>query len=312
MNVYGPGWGMNYFYKENMSEKEEQNFYLYQWTNLVNGKIYIGQTNNPEQRQAQYKSAVKRGHNEMVITRALMKYGIEKFKFEVLVEVGSQEKLDQLEYDLIEQLGARKPEIGYNVAMGGGKTIHTPEIREKMSESLKKHYETNFNWNKGGTLTEEWKENISKSSMGKPGTNLGKKFSEEHKSKISQSQQGSERIKSRRFTVEDELNICKWYQNGQSTREIGKMFINKNGKVTNTNVISAVLVRNNIELRNTGNVQKAAAACRKFDDETENKICEEFGKKKSFRQLGRDFGCLPGTIKNILVRLGIIKRYKDL
>lgn len=61
----------------------------------------------------------------------------------------------------------------------------TDQTRAKMSRSRK-----------GKPHSLEHSLNISKSSIGKPGTNLGKKFTEEHKAKISASHKG------KKFSVE--------------------------------------------------------------------------------------------------------------
>ena len=55
--------------------------YLYQITNLINGKIYIGQTNNITKRWSNHKSC---NSPNTVIAKAIQKYGVENFKFEIL------------------------------------------------------------------------------------------------------------------------------------------------------------------------------------------------------------------------------------
>lgn len=55
-----------------------QIFYLYKITNLVNNKIYIGQTNDPKQRWSHHKSDANKPI--MAISRAMNKYGISNLK----------------------------------------------------------------------------------------------------------------------------------------------------------------------------------------------------------------------------------------
>jgi len=162
-------------------------FYIYRITNTINQKVYIGQTNNPLLRWSQHKSNSKYNRGNQVITRAIIKYGIKVFVFDVIAGCISQENIDLLEEQVIAQYNSRNPNEGYNIAAGGNTSLRTPEISQKISAGLKKHYMDHVGWSKGKTLTEEWKNNISKASLGKPGTNKGKRFSKEWKAKISTS-----------------------------------------------------------------------------------------------------------------------------
>lgn len=166
--------------------------FIYRITNNINRKIYIGQTNNPNLRWSQHKSNAKYNRGQQIITRALTKYGVENFEFEVIASCLDQMAADEAEEQIIIQCESRNPLKGYNVSAGGNTSPRTPEILQKISESLKKHYEEHDGWLKGKKLSEEWKENISKASVGKIGTNTGKKFSDEHKKKMSISHKGKE------------------------------------------------------------------------------------------------------------------------
>lgn len=64
---------------------------IYKITNNINGKIYIGKSNNIERRFKDHKRlSFTEGHKEYdkTLYRAFRKYGIENFSFEVI------EKLD--------------------------------------------------------------------------------------------------------------------------------------------------------------------------------------------------------------------------
>ena len=69
---------------------------IYSYTNLINQKKYIGQTITPEQRKKAHKSGA---FNEADSTydspfhRAIRKYGLENFNYEILAET---EDLDLL------------------------------------------------------------------------------------------------------------------------------------------------------------------------------------------------------------------------
>lgn len=67
--------------------------YVYKITNLVNNKIYIGITDNYKKRWSNEKSK----SSNQVISKAIQKYGVENFKFEVLKEGLSPEQASDLE-----------------------------------------------------------------------------------------------------------------------------------------------------------------------------------------------------------------------
>lgn len=165
---------------------------LYKITNTENKKIYIGQTNNPSLRWSQHKSNAKYDRGEQVITRAINKYGADKFEFIEIAGCLTQADADLLEEELISQYDSRNSMKGYNVSAGGNTSPRTPEILQKISNSLQEHYKTHDGWLKGKTLSEEWKENISKASMGKAGTNIGKTFDNEWRANISKSLTGKQ------------------------------------------------------------------------------------------------------------------------
>src|SRR5271165_6172281 len=134
--------------------------FLYKITNTENNKIYIGQTNDLSRRWSQHKSAAKY-HGEQVITRAITKYGKEKFTFEAIVSCKTQEDVDVLEEVVIQQYDARNMKVGYNVDIGGRTSPRTPEIIRKIVESRRKYFETHDGWNKGIPHSEEWNQKIS-------------------------------------------------------------------------------------------------------------------------------------------------------
>ena len=55
-------------------------FYLYTITNLLNNKIYVGQTVRPKERWSQHKAYAKNNPVQYV-HRAIKKYGPENFEF---------------------------------------------------------------------------------------------------------------------------------------------------------------------------------------------------------------------------------------
>jgi len=93
---------------------------IYKITNLVNNKIYIGQTRNSLNsrwschiRDSKYASTG--------IDSAIRKYGKENFKVEVLDDTASSlEELNNLEIYYIKLYNSTNNKIGYNQTTGGG------------------------------------------------------------------------------------------------------------------------------------------------------------------------------------------------
>lgn len=89
--------------------------YVYQITNLINQKQYIGITNDYKKRWSNHKSS----KNALTaIGRAIEKYGVENFKFELLFENLSLEQASEKEIELIQEKQTLVPN-GYNIALGG-------------------------------------------------------------------------------------------------------------------------------------------------------------------------------------------------
>jgi group I intron endonuclease len=273
--------------------------FIYKIYNNINSKVYIGQTNNPTRRWSQHKSSAKYNHTKLIISRAIIKYGIENFNFTILASCRSQEDVDSTEIELINQYNSRNPASGYNLDPGGNSSPRTEKVRNNISTALQKYYKNNDNWNKGNHLSNEWKNNISKSSMGKKGTNLDKKFDDEWRLNISKSRVGKDNITTRRFPEEIEKEICRLYiEEEKSMYNLGKQFD------CNRSLISDILIRNNIEKRKSNYNMKSNK--NKFTEEQEKEICKIYKEGKvSRRELAKMFNCGKTTIRKILIRNNI-------
>lgn len=89
--------------------KRKQEPIVYKTTNLINGKIYIGQDTYND--KLYLGSGVRLGN-------AIEKYGIENFKKEVL-EYCKKESLSEREIFWIAHFDSTNPVIGYNITPGG-------------------------------------------------------------------------------------------------------------------------------------------------------------------------------------------------
>ena len=90
--------------------------YIYQITNDINGKIYIGKTERSveERWQEHQRNRDKESCKNRPIYRAMNKYGIEHFHIETLEETNNPEERETY---WIEQ--KRSFKYGYNATMGG-------------------------------------------------------------------------------------------------------------------------------------------------------------------------------------------------
>lgn len=88
---------------------------IYKYTNKINGQIYIGQSSDISSRYEQHiYDAAKRA--KTVIDKAIQKYGIENFNFEIIEEC-SKEELDSREKYWIQYYDSYNN--GYNSTIGG-------------------------------------------------------------------------------------------------------------------------------------------------------------------------------------------------
>lgn len=134
---------------------------IYKTTNLLNGKIYIGQDS------ANRKFYMGSGN---AISNALKKYGKENFKKEILCHCTSKQELDEKEIFYIKLYNSTNRKIGYNISEGGKGALGV-KLTEKRKQIIS-------NANKGKIMSPETRKKISIA-------HTGRIFSEKHKQKIS-------------------------------------------------------------------------------------------------------------------------------
>lgn len=143
---------------------------IYQATNLINGKMYIGQTiRKLKTRITEHYHNVKNSNNKF--SNALQKYSKENWKWEILVDNVPIGQLNLFEKSYI--WGLSTFEFGYNSTTGGSEASTVSEdTRNKLSRARL-----------GKPLSEETKNKISLSTK-------GKFISEGHRKIISKSKLG--------------------------------------------------------------------------------------------------------------------------
>lgn len=144
---------------------------IYKITNLVNGKIYIGQSMDIEKRFKEHISNCKyKRNNNYALYKAFNKYGVGNFKFEIIT-LCSVEELDNMEIKFIEKYNSYGVN-GYNMTPGGNSSKgtrgftgrkHTIATKDKISELTKGRNNPFY----GRNHSTETRIKISKSKKGK-------------------------------------------------------------------------------------------------------------------------------------------------
>lgn len=114
--------------------------YLYTITNMINNKLYIGQSVKPNQRWSQHKAYAKRD-TVQYIHRAMAKYGIDSFRFDIIATCRTEEDANELETVLIKQYNSRNKQYGYNIAPGGNISWNRGISKELNPLTGRKHSE---------------------------------------------------------------------------------------------------------------------------------------------------------------------------
>lgn len=100
-----------------------------------NNKIYVGITNISTERRWRKDGS---GYKGQFVYRAILKYGWQNVKHEILFKNLTKEQAEQKEIELIKFYKSNQTEFGYNLANGGNSLgMHSEESKRKMSESRK-------------------------------------------------------------------------------------------------------------------------------------------------------------------------------
>ena len=166
--------------------------FVYLTTNIVNGKIYVGQHTITSGDWKYIGSGT-------LFKRALEKYGKENFKRKILRLCYSHKELNIWEHVYIVKYKSTDKRIGYNIAFGDilsseHNVTKLPEIRKRIRETQLLKYKNGWKPRVGKHLSEEAKEKISnkqKSHQSKFGSHLkGRIVSEEQRKRQSEKMKG--------------------------------------------------------------------------------------------------------------------------
>lgn len=104
--------------------------FIYKITNVISGKIYIGQTIRTL--KLRWKQHCKATTGCCAIRDSIKKYGKSNFKIELLETCKTQKQLDKKEIYWISKLNCLSPN-GYNLKTGGQHGTYSKQAKKKMS-----------------------------------------------------------------------------------------------------------------------------------------------------------------------------------
>lgn len=99
--------------------------------NKLNGKLYIGQTFDLEDR---WKGHLKKSSNCRYLKHAFKKYGVDNFELKVVI-ICFDEDMNRYEIDYIRKYHTLVPN-GYNLREGGNNGKHHEETKNKIRDAL--------------------------------------------------------------------------------------------------------------------------------------------------------------------------------
>lgn len=213
---------------------------IYKYTNKINGKIYIGQSINLEQRRYAHKSSAfneKAFDYDSLFHKAIRKYGLENFSYEVIVELSSEEYSKEILNDLEKYFIKfyNSYENGYN-ATPGGEELNRSQPGEKNGRALltekdvyyiRECYNAHIPFKQ---VYEEYKDKISKRGLQKvwwfdTWKNIHPEYHSEenrywhsHQAKANASEVAANN--KRKFSEEEIRNMRNDYDNGLSPKEV--------------------------------------------------------------------------------------------
>lgn len=94
-----------------IKKNTQKHYLIYQTTNLVNGKIYIG-------KHETFNIEDKYFGSGNLIRAAIKKYGLENFEFKILIDLKNREEMNLLEKLVVTEEFCARPDT-YNIKVGG-------------------------------------------------------------------------------------------------------------------------------------------------------------------------------------------------
>jgi group I intron endonuclease len=152
--------------------KKKSTYIIYMVINLINNKIYIGQTvGTLKKRITDHLSDARLQKNNMYFHKAIRKYEEENFVWKIVFKCKTMNMLNAAEIFFVNYYSSNDNKIGYNLTEGGCGSLgfkHSDTSKQKISKA-----------GKNKTLSKKHKLKISKALSGKNNFYFGK-FGKDH------------------------------------------------------------------------------------------------------------------------------------
>lgn len=178
---------------------------IYKATNLINNKIYIGKTVLSLEQRIKNHLKKSKTNKRIYFHKAIHKYGIENFKWEIIYNSSSLKDLNEKEIYYINYYRKNKNNKIYNITNGGsgGDTLSNHPNKKNICKKIGKsqrgkpkppfteeHKKNIGNAHRGKFVGKEARKHLSIACKGKKNGMYGKHHSEETKRKISEKRKG--------------------------------------------------------------------------------------------------------------------------
>ena len=202
---------------------------IYKITNIVNGKMYIGQSLDVKHRIRQHRYQLNKGiHSNSHLLSSYNIHGVECFSYEIIYTIGDKtitkeqiiKILNDKEKYYIEKYDSF--DMGYNLTSGGENKIFSETSIKKMSESHKGQIpsavtrERISNRLKNRTFSKEHRRKLSEA-------NNGRKHTDSAKQKMSENRMGDKNNRYGTHHTEETKRKIGGAQIGESNHNFGKI-----------------------------------------------------------------------------------------
>lgn len=145
----------------NTKNKNNEIYYIYKITNKINGKVYIGKTNDIDKRWATHQKMAKK-HINRYLYDAMNCYGIDNFQIEIIEECSKSDSNNRERF-FIALYDSTNKEKGYNMTNGGdgGDTWSNNPNKVQISKKISEIH-------KGYQHTEEAKNKMRECALRRP------------------------------------------------------------------------------------------------------------------------------------------------
>lgn len=107
---------------------------IYRWINNINGKTYVGNSNNLSVRFYTYFNLRSLAKSNIPMERALLKYGYSNFSLEILEYCNLDNLLEREQY----YFNNLKPD--YNIVKIAGSTLGYKHTKESLKKNKRFHF----------------------------------------------------------------------------------------------------------------------------------------------------------------------------